>query len=315
MKPFIKQLLGATALAFCVTSHPVHAQTALPPIPNSKVKQTKEHFEGDFGTLSRRKLQGGEIQRAWDDTATDGLEGIWNYERCKDCTYKVRLRDRMVTSIHLPKGERITGVENGDSDNFKVKVRNATTLAIKPEGFGGDTNLIVYGEDGRYYAFYLRAEGINSQNITDMAVNIKGEIPKEIHIPASDKPSSTPKAGDLAQAVSDLTPEGYEKSKKNDFIEHIPFNPDKLRGWGDYELWGNDELRPMTVFRDDHFTYVKFSEEQWAELELPTAYTVIDDIDELVNTHVKGTTYVIESTAKLISFKSGQKFLCIKYEG
>ena len=32
------------------------------------------------------------------------------------------------------------------------------------------------------------------------------------------------------------------------------FDPSTLRGWGQYGLWGDDDLRPETVFRDDHFT-------------------------------------------------------------
>ena len=106
--------------ALIFSSSPAWSQTALPPIPDSKVKQTKEHHEGTYGSMNRRQLQGGEIQKAWDDTATDGLEGVWNYERCDDCTYKVRLRQHMVTVLKLPKGEVITNVDVRDEDNFKI---------------------------------------------------------------------------------------------------------------------------------------------------------------------------------------------------
>ena len=47
----------------------------------------------------------------------------------------------------------------------------------------------------------------------------------------------------------------------------------------------------------------------------PTAYVVIDDLDELVNTRVVGTTYIIESTHKLITLKSGDSYMCVQYKG
>jgi ComB9 competence protein len=297
-----------------------NAQTAmqppLPPVPNSTVKQTEQHFNGNYTNMKRRSLQGGQVQEAWDDA--DDFEGIFNYEKCDDCTFKVRLREQMISVIKLPAGEKITAVDIGDPDNFKAKIRNTNLLAIKPIGFGGDTNMIVYGENNRIYPFYLRAEGINSKHVPDLVVNIHGEIPTEIEIPNTEERTAPkpikPMDIDMAKAVSDLAPDGYLKADKDDFVQHVPFDPDKLYGWGEYKLWGDDELRPMTVFRDDHFTYIKFGE-KWAGIELPTAYTVIDKIDELVNTHVRGSTFVIESTANLISLKSGKKFLCIQFEG
>ena len=99
-----------------------------------------------------------------------------------------------------------------------------------------------------------------------------------------------------------------------DFVAQSPFDPNALRGWGEYDLWGDETLRPETVFRDDHFTYIRFGK-RWKDVELPTAYVVVDGIDELVNTRVQGETYIIESTRPLITLKSGQSYLCIEYTG
>jgi ComB9 competence protein len=103
------------------------------------------------------------------------------------------------------------------------------------------------------------------------------------------------------------TPEG-------DFVAQSPFDPNALHGWGEYDLWGDETLRPETVFRDDHFTYIRFGK-RWKDIELPTASVVVDGIDELVNTRVQGETYIIESTRPLITLKSGKSFLCIEYTG
>ncbi|WP_413208535.1 TrbG/VirB9 family P-type conjugative transfer protein [Rhodospirillum sp. A1_3_36] len=88
-----------------------------------------------------------------------------------------------------------------------------------------------------------------------------------------------------------------------------------MRGWGDYSLWGSDNtLKPRTVYRDDYFTYIKFGD-RWKDIELPTAYVVVDEIDELVNTRVDGDTFIVESTRPLITLKSGASYLCIRYDG
>ena len=102
----------------------------------------------------------------------------------------------------------------------------------------------------------------------------------------------------------------------DDFVQKAAFDPNALRGWGHYSLWGNwpEDQKPETVFRDDEFTYIRFGD-RWKDIELPTAYVVVDGVDELVNTRVQGQTYIIESTRKLISLKSGQTYLCVKYEG
>ena len=75
---------------------------------------------------------------------------------CDGRVYKVRLLERMVTVIALPPGRR----------------RRGRTWATATSGFCGagaaaggeaprmgvDTDLVVYGESGTTYPFYLRAE-------------------------------------------------------------------------------------------------------------------------------------------------------------
>jgi ComB9 competence protein len=68
------------------------------------------------------------------------------------------------------------------------------------------------------------------------------------------------------------------------------------------------------VFRDRHFTYLQYGD-KWDGTELPTAYVVVDGVDELVNTRVQGASFIIETTAPLISLKLGKKYLCIRYDG
>ena len=318
--------IGGAALA-----PPAAAQTRIDvPPPPSAVAQAKAQATGDYGVLLRG-VAGGQIQDAWD--RSDLTAGVYRYAACGSCVYKVRTRERMVTGIELPAGETIAGADIGDSGLFEVEIRAPRVAAVKPLGQGVDTSLLIYGSSGRIYPFYLRAEGFNSTNVPDLLVRVVGApAPDGPGLPGIDaagaggtetgasgaeRPSRLPPArgediAALAEALRTKPPAGEPAAE--DFAARHPFDPDKLRGWGDYELWGSEELRPETVFRDDDFTYIKFGD-RWTDLELPTAYVVVDGIDELVNTRVAGTTFIVESTRKLISLKSGKKYLCIQYTG
>jgi len=102
-----------------------------------------------------------------------------------------------------------------------------------------------------------------------------------------------------------------------DFIKTIEFDPSKLHGFNDYDLWGEnwrDRQKPIAVYRDDHFTYIHFGE-NYKYLSYPVAYVVVDDKDQTVNTRVQGTTLVVESVKPLIRLVVGESYLCLLYTG
>jgi ComB9 competence protein len=300
------------------------------PIPPSVIDQAHDQQDGYYGHLVRPR-SAGQVQETWDDSPPEAA--VYRTALCTDCTYKVRLREWMVSMIELPRGEKIEAVDIGDAKGFQVSKRGEDRLALRPVGHGYDTNLIVYGKSGTVYPFYLRAEGFNSGNTPDFVVRLEGTVgvSEDMAIAGmtdaktggaeADGPGAAPKpegdnknADAMAQAVKGLT-QTNPITPPTDFVADAGFDPDALRGWGDYRLWGSDDsLKPETVFRDDHFTYVRFGE-KWKDIELPTAYVVVDGLDELVNTRVAGQTYIIESTRPLITLKSGDTYLCIEYEG
>lgn len=339
----IRLLVGLVLTVMTGPGGSARAQTALPanlpptpqparPVADSVVEQAGEHAEGNFTNMMRASI-GGQIQKAWDD-AEHGA-GIFQFELCDICTYKVRLREHMVTVIELPEGEVIERADVGDGRSFDVKSRGPRRLAIKPLGFGVDTNLMIYGTSGLIYSIYLRAESFNSKLIPDLLVQIIGDLDRSrvavvglgmvaeqgegVLVPEGNSgahPSLQPGKA-VYDAVTGLEVPSPDR-RDGDFVQEAPFDPDALRGWGDYKLWAGgpdgETLRPETVFRDDHFTYLRFGD-RWNDMELPTAYVVVDDIDELVNTRVQGHTFIVESTRPLITLKSGLSYLCIEYEG
>ncbi|NMM46493.1 TrbG/VirB9 family P-type conjugative transfer protein [Rhodospirillaceae bacterium KN72] len=321
-----RDLLAAAFLLSCLPVGPALAQTPftpppasdLPPMPVSDdvVRQAEQQAEGQFGAMRRARI-GGQIQEAW--SRSEEGSAVFEYKACARCTYKVRLREQMVTVLELPDGEMFKAADLGDSAAFKVEARSSRLIAVKPLTMGMDTNLVVYGTSGAVYPFYLRAEAFNSENITDFVVRLVGGIEKDgpdIVGPAASLTqagsiATTAGASDLADAVQGLK-QTDPGTVPGDYVQEAKFDPDKLRGWGEYELWGDEELKPETVFRDDYFTYIRFGS-KWKDVELPTAYVTVDGIDELVNTRIEGATYIIESTQRLITLKSGTKFMCVRY--
>lgn len=295
------------------------------PVPESAVEQADRQREGDFGPMLRPGLPGGQIQEAF--SYSESSAGVHDFLRCDGCVYKVRTRELMITTLVLP--EPVATVDLGDPAGFAAQLRGETMVALRPNGAGLDTSVTVHGSAGGLYAFYVRSEGFNSRNVPDLVVRVRdpslfagldtagpgdGETvdDRERSVGA---PGVGADAGDAG--VSSLAARAGRELRaggggERDFVETVAFDPGKLHGWSDYRLWGDEDLAPEVVFRDDRFTYLQYGP-LWAGLDLPTAYVVVDDVDELVNTRVRGRTYIVESTARLISLKSGSRFLCIEY--
>ncbi len=301
-----------TGQKIAAPAQPVPAQ----PIPEGSLLQAVYQNDGVFTEMYRPNAgMGGQIQEAWD--VSDEREGIYQVPLCETCVYKIRTREMMTTTIILPDDAAILSADLGDPTGFKVQVRDGNKLAVRPATYGVDTNLNVYTKGGLVYAFYLRAEKYNSLHVPDLVVRVQGrEKPALIEAPKPPAPPPQPGSAEAADelrkaAVHDLT---MPKPKSGDFVRNAEFDPSKLHGWNDYKLWGDDELAPKMVYRDDFFTYIQYGE-KWDGMELSSAYVTVDEIDELVNTRVQGSTFIIESVSPLITLKNGKKFLCIKYIG
>lgn len=301
----------AAANIMPMTASPIKpADPAAPPPSKRAVKQALRETEGDYPQMDR-PAAGGQIQPAWD--VSDHHSGVYPVKLCTDCVYKVRLREFMVTTLVLPDDAVIAGSPDlGDAAGFEVVQKSLNKIAVRPKMAGVDTNLNVYTRSGRVYPFYLRSESYNSVNVPDILVKVTGlETPPPLVAVVDEKVDDGKKKSRPAKAIESLT---NAPAAPTDFVRNIPFDPSKLHGWDSYKLWGDSDLKPETVFRDDQFTYIQYGD-SWDSKELPTAYVVVDGVDELVNTRVQGNTFIVEAVTGLISLKSGKKFLCVQYTG
>ena len=332
------------------------------PVARSIAESAERQSEGDYPPLLRQgqrtttsnvPTQGGFIQEAWNDAGPNA--GYVEFKADPNRTYKIRIREFMTTTLMLPDGDEVWRADVGDPTQIEVQLRRPNILTIRPNGFGFDTNITVFAGDN-VYPIYVRAEGHNSVNLSDLIVRIidpyagseeygeyrpsqpiqggidslaladPSDIPvvEEVFV-APDGPDALPLDGlvssevieEPAETKADRDAEVLDdfrvRREPNDFVERVEFDPGKLHGFDDYTLWGDEELAPVRVFRDDFFTYIQYAQ-RYDQVDLPVAFVVVDGIDELVNTRVQGRTYIVESTSSLITLKSGNRYLCIKYE-
>ena len=266
------------------------------------------------GNVSRKVNQ---FQKAWETSSPE--QGVYITPACSNCVYKMQTRELMVSTIQLPRIEKIAGYDLGDHSTFSAETRNDFTLAIKPLAYGVDTNLNVYTESGMVYPFYIRSLPFQSSLIPDLLVRIEdhGLVPGKFGVKTLEEIAQVIE-GNVAKTVqvpevlaNFRTPEQTEE----DFIRTIEFDPASLTGFDGYRVYGSSDrrLKPKIVFRDKAFTYVQWPD--WDNTPQPTAYVVKDRIDTLVNTRVRGKTLIIESTADLISLKNGDSYICLQWKG
>lgn len=345
----MRKVFIAIVISMLLPLSNVFAQTpnGPPVLPSAARAQVNQQLQGNYGPNNPAKAQpplprgpAGQVQKAWNqDIMSTGAvtsgKGTVTFEECEECVYQIVTREMMISTIKLPAGETIiTPIDVGESTSFEVKARGQNRIAVRPLLAGVDSNVVVYTKSGKEYQFYVQSDGFNSKRIPHLKIKIKGD---ENELAVMDE-SQLPKVGSnvshfksvksenplkVDAAISTFTPSsgkteapigGPKEEEKKDYIESVSFKPGGIHGFLKYSTFGSKELEPVAVYRNERFTFIHYGD-KWTELELPTAYVVYDDVDELVNTRVEGSTFIIESLSNVITLKAGQKHLCIVYDG
>ncbi|CCQ75755.1 TrbG/VirB9 family P-type conjugative transfer protein [Magnetospira sp. QH-2] len=287
----------------------------------------KEQSAGKFIRPEDVGRAAGQTQGAWKRAAK--AEAVKIYDICRDCFYPVVTREFMVTTIELSNGDEIKAFDLGDTVGFQVKTRGKSRLAIRPKFVGVDTNLNVYTKSGAVHAFYVSSESIKSKQVPHVVVRLAGrggdlgnwkEIEEREILPpvaGAEVPVSETNGQPRAKVPPAMAKEtNGPKEMDFDYVQSGKCNVHGDYGFGEFKVFGDKDLAPVQVFRNDCFTFIYYGPERWKTLELPTAYMVWDEVDEVVNTRVLGRhTLVVENVGKMITLKAGQKHLCIEYTG
>jgi ComB9 competence protein len=260
--------------------------------------------KGDYPAMDRQEsLPLGAIQHAW-DRAGD-MAGVYTTIYNPHKVIRLRIREFMTTSVILPQWEVIESTVCGDKSAFHVQVMKSQPhiLLIEPGAFiGTDTTLTAFGKSGNVYVFYLRGEGYNSKNVSDVAVYIRARQVYQTgdgKIYQAKQPSHSSKSSQTDPTVLN--------DKIPDYLEEVTFDPSKLNF--DFSMAGDSDIAPERVYSDGILTWFGYG----AKLKtttLPTIYNVVDGIDTPINVNREGNKLVAQAAGSF-TLRSGQKVTCV----
>lgn len=310
-----KLILAASTLLFTL---PVYAEV----LTDHSVVTTKEMFASQAELGSRIEMIDGEfnhkrVQEAYDKIK--GTENVVMYDYGKEKTYPVRMRSNMSTLIVLPKWEKIASIFLADDENFSIinypeEFQEMQNLVHLQSQYGGiDTNLMLIGESGAVYNFYLRNDPVNSPELSHYTVYVKGQQPT--HMRLAEVKAHAEKVDPVSLTsftMGDLTSEdqiALERAK----ADYLATMDDKEGVDLDYYTTGNVEIAPRAVYTKDGWTYFDFRG-ALPSGRLPVPYEVVDGYEYLAtNFRQKGDFLVVETVShEGWSLRNGDLVVCVK---
>ena len=227
------------------------------------------------------------MQRAWDNAGEGAGVRIVNFDP-RD-TVRLVVREYMTTTIVFPQWESIEEVIIGDEGNYQVVKPKDNILTIRPINYVGiDTSITLIGESGHVYGFYVRVEGHNSKNVSDITVRM--QVPEPIYT----KAKQTKQARIVEQEKEDYLEEVYFDSSKLDFK---------------FSMSGDEAIAPDLVYSDGVRTWFDYGD-SLDERNLPTFYSVVDGYQKAINVTIDGERLVAHGAGSFV-LKSGDKVTCV----
>lgn len=312
--------LTTLSLLFGLCSHAALAQDVFDenadlPAPNAAIE---DQMKGEFPAMDRTVPPPlGALQRAWDEADPDA--GIVRFRWEPGHSVKISTREAMTTTIRLPEWEAIETVILGDQHIYRYQQLNDNTIEVWATIPGSDTSLKILGESQNIYSFYVRSETYNSINLPDLTVYIDATAPSISGPAGATSGPSSSLMGPASQFMigGGATPANFNGSAftsannpSPDWLRGIGFDPTRIKR--DRAMFGDAELAPNDVFRDDQMTYLCYGEE-WDDsaLMVSAPYEVVDGVDRQVNFRVAHNCMIVESTGPL-TLQRGDKVLCIR---
>lgn len=204
-------------------------------------------------------------------TPLPGDSRLVQFEYDADNTFMVLSKPKAVTHIEFGSDEKIVTVAAGDTKNWELNpTANRRHLFVKPVFEGLETSLTVI-TDKRSYQFVLRSTGPGAkwyQRVTwrysqTMLLELKAE--EESEIAAVKRESAERAAHEAGTLATDVRP------------QDLRFN---------YEVTGTAPFRPVSIFDDGKFTWVRMPDQL---NELPALFASSEGGElAIVNYVVKG---------------------------
>jgi len=295
---------------------------------NSPAGQIVPQSQGQYPILERSPtLPLGAIQRAWDapySSLGQISPGVVRYAWRPDNVMAIRTREFIMTTIHLPSFENIKSVVVGDPVIFKAQQISGNVFGVRPNHSGADSNITVLGTSGNVYSFYVRSEGYNTDQISDITVYVEAESPGGVGGVSSITPGFASGSGGfpagyngqdintLSTALSSSINGG--PSSAPDYIRKIAFRPDALNF--DMTILAptpeDTAIAPLRVFNDGVWTYFDFGDKV-DSMRRPVVFLVEDDVDTMINTRTvgpKGNILIAEAMGDF-TLRNGNRVICV----
>ena len=262
------------------------------------------------------------IQAAWDNPTANMAAGslkpgyaqlAWS----AGSVLPIKLRNGMVTMLTLPNGEKIADAVIGNDGLFEVSgAPGDHTIFISPAGDnqGSDTNMIITGQSGNKYIFYLRAEPSNSSEITysqvDIVLDGNGVLPMA--------GNSTTSGGAKSIFTKPAKSSGVVGADGEDYgwIKSVKIDPSEFRFDLDIFVPNPDDyvIAPERVWRDRIFTYIDFGDKVISMTQRPVVSLLVEGGESPVGFRTDGEDgrlLIVEAVGDMV-LRSGQRIVCIK---
>ncbi len=291
---------------------PAHAATEVVDELADAKQSPAPRSDRPMNTSTRVSLNA--VQAAFDAAPANGNVMTVTYDRA--VTYKLRIREMMETLVVLPAGERIKDFVLGDKSNFNfVPLPERRSGKLGGKYPGADTNLIVVGDSGNVYSFYVRIDSIQSPYLPVLVVYVEDAADaalKPLRKAAADV-VATMKAQPKAPAAAEAVGEFKDATKEDvEYLRRLA-SADPATLYFGYDTSGENALAPQRIFDDGHWTYFQFGAGNLDSVQqLPTVYRVVEGFDVPVNTRVVAGTLIAEALSSGWTLRSGGQHLCVR---
>lgn len=252
-------------------------------MPTQKNQEAIDQLIGNYPPMLREpSVPLASAQKAWDKTKNGSGVYIINFD--PRSIIKITTREYMTTTIIFPWWEAIDEVIVGDDGNYQILKPKNNLVVIRPINYVGlDTSITMIGNSGHVYGFYVRVEGYNSLNVSDITVRVVVPMPLNINTKNAKKPVNY------------------------DYLEEAYFNSTKLNF--KFSMSGDESIAPNLIYSDGVRTWFDYGE-KLAEKTIPTFYSLVDGYQQAINVTVDGDRLIAQGSGSFI-LKSGDKETCI----
>ena len=220
----------------------------------------------------------------------------------------------MATMIVLPPFERIKAFSLADLDFFTIDIFDNEGMlnkaVLQSNVAGVDTNLIIVGELGNLYNFYLLNLPIKSEKLPSLTVYVHGEPPAGFLKKKAEMIEETkPTRNDFVRSITNPIEQKELERAKADYLNSLSEKEGVQLG---YKISGDLEIAPRAVYDRRGWTYFDFREVLPSD-RLPVVLKVIDGYDSPENSRFKDGFLIVESVSlEGWTLKNGDKVVCVE---